>query len=104
MLRFTLAETLKSRANVISCVILLLFALAAYPMIVLTGGADTGTLQPPETTGTAIVTLANQTTLPLDASRIGVSDIPGLTGEIGLQRVAKGRRRVCDNPIAADYL
>ena len=82
VLRFTLAETLKSRANIISCVILLLFALAAYPMIVLTGGADAGALHVPETTGTAVVTLANQTTLPLDASRIDVSDIPGLTGEI----------------------
>ena len=46
VLRFTLAETLKSRANIISCVILLLLAFAAYPMIVLIGGADTGTLQP----------------------------------------------------------
>lgn len=82
VLRFTLAETLKSRANIISCVILLLLAFAAYPMIVLIGGADAGALHVPETTGTAIVTLANQTTLPLDASRIDVSDIPGLTGEI----------------------
>jgi len=65
--RFTLAAHLKNRSNIISVIIMVLFAMISVPIMSLASGGTAVNLPIPESAAVEMLYIRNETSLPLDA-------------------------------------